>query len=252
MKRYYKYIFIPLLVVVAGACESNFLDVNTSPNTSAAADPDLLFTNAVVDFSTNRTIDFGPTGMAIGQFYSGGGSLGAGVFTRPERYIISIFVNGNTWRSHYRNDHKNLKLAVDIAEASDPVQNNAAAQCKIFRAMIFWSTTVIWGDVPFSEAVNPEFDLPNFDSQEQVLNGVVSLLDEAIAQIDVNSPLAINGDLIYSGNMDRWRKFAKSIKLRHLNDHGRQGSFKSLGNWSINCRRRYDRVSAGQCRISIL
>ena len=217
MKRFKKYILVPVLIMLVASCESDFLDVNTSPNTSAEADPGLLFTNAIVDYSTNRTIDFGPTGMAISQLFSGGGSLGAGVFTRPERYIISIFVNGNTWRSHYRNDHKNLKLATDIAEASEPVQNNAAAQCKIFRAMIYWSTTVIWGDVPYSESINPDFDQPNFDSQEQVLNGVLSLLDEAIAQIDPNSPLAIgSNDLIYNGDMDRWRKFAKSLKLRTL------------------------------------
>ena len=216
MKQVFKYIQIPLMVLIVSACESDFLDVNTSPNTSSAADPGLLFTNSVVDYSTNRTIDFGPTGLAVSQLFSGGGSLGAGVFTRPERYIISIFVNGNTWRSHYRNEHKNLKLAIDIAESAEPVEHNAAAQCKIFRAMIFWSTTVIWGDVPFSEAVNPEFDLPNFDPQEQVLNGIINLLDEAIAQIDESSPLSISSDLIYSGDMDRWRKFAKSLKLRAL------------------------------------
>jgi len=217
MKQLAKYILIPLLILSAVACESDFLDVNTSPNTSSAADPALLFTNSIVDYSTNRTIDFGPTGMAVGQLYSGGGSLGAGVFTQPERYIISIFVNGNTWRSHYRNEHKNLKLAIDIAEAADPVENNAAAQCKIFRALIYWSTTVIWGDVPFSEAVNPEFDLPNFDPQQQVLNGIVTMLDEAIAQIDESSPLAItSSDLIYTGDMNRWRKFAKSLKFRTL------------------------------------
>ncbi len=225
MKIKAKYILIPLLIFGAAACESDFLDVNASPNASSEADPGLLFTNSIVDYSTNRTIDFGPTGMAIGQLFSGGGSLGAGVFTRPERYIISIFVNGNTWRSHYRNEHKNLKLATDIAEASDPVQNNAAAQCKIFRAMIFWSTTVLWGDIPFSEAVSVdfetpnelEFDQPNFDPQEQVLNGIVDLLDQAIAQIDESSPLAItNNDLIYTGDMERWRRFAKSLKFRTL------------------------------------
>ena len=225
MKRLNKYILIPVLVLFAAACESDFLDVNTSPNNSSAAEPGLLFTNSIVDYSTNRTIDFGPTGMAVNQLYSGGGSLGAGVFTRPERYIISIFVNGNTWRSHYRNEHKNLKLASDIAETSVPAQPNAAAQCKIFRALIYWSTTVIWGDVPFSESITVnletpnelEYDQPKFDTQEEVLNGVLSLLDEAIAQIDLNSPLVIgSNDLFYSGDMDKWRKFAKSLKLRTL------------------------------------
>ena len=71
MKQVFKYIQIPLLVLIVSACESDFLDVNTSPNTSSAADPGLLFTNSVVDYSTNRTIDFGPTGLAVSQLFSG-------------------------------------------------------------------------------------------------------------------------------------------------------------------------------------
>lgn len=210
--------------LVFTSCESDYLDVNQDPNSATSAEPPLLFTGAINQYSTNRAIDFGPTAATMAQLWSGGGNLGAGVFTQPERYIISIFSNGNTWRSYYREIQKNLTLAIQGAESADPVNNNAAAQCKIFSALTYLSTTLVWEDVPFTEAVDVNFETlelnssdPNFDAQEQVLNGVLSLLDEALAQIDPESPLAItNNDLIYSGDMDRWRKFAKSLKLRTL------------------------------------
>ena len=219
-----KYILLASVLWLASSCVSDFLDVNQDPNRATSAEPPLLFTGALNQYSTTRVIAFGPTGATASQLWSGGGNLGAGVFTRPERYIISIFSNGNTWRTHYREVQKNLTLAIQGAESSDPVNNNAAAQCKIFRALTFLSSSLIWEDVPFTEAVDIDFETlelrspdPAFDPQEQVLNGVIGLLDEALAQIDPESPLAItNNDLIFGGDMDNWRKFAKSLKLRTL------------------------------------
>lgn len=207
---------------LTSSCEDEFLDVNQDPNRATSAEPPLLFTGAINQYSTNRTIDFGPTAATAAQLWSGGGNLGAGVFTRPEIYTISIFANGNTWRAHYREIQKNLTLAIQGAESADPVNNNGAAQCKIFSALTYLSSTLIWGDVPFTEAVDVNFETiellspnPMFDPQEQVLNSVINLLDEAIAQVDLEDPLAItSNDLIYEGDMEKWRKFANSLKLR--------------------------------------
>ncbi len=219
-----KYIPLVLVFLVVSACESEWLDVNTDPNTASTADPALLFTNIINQYSTNRVIDFGAAGGPLAQLWSGGGSLGASVFTNPEVYSFSIFTTGNTWRTYYRNMLKNIELAIQGAEGADPVQNNAAAQCKVIKALTFYSATVLWGDVPYSEAVNVDFETlelispnPKFDPQQEVLNGVISILDEALAQIDMESPLSIgSNDLIYNGDMEKWRKFAKSLKFRTL------------------------------------
>lgn len=215
MKRIY--IYLLAIMIIAPSCEEGFLDVNENPNTSSAAAPPLLFTGALNDYSNNRTIDFGTSAFVLSQLWSGGGAYGAGVFTDPEVYRISIFTSGNTWRAHYRNTNKNLNLAIEVAESSDPVQNNAAATAKIFSALTYWSSSMIWGDVPFTEANNPEILNPKFDPQKDVLEGVIDLLDEAIAQIDQDSPLTMgSNDLIYGGDMESWRKFAKSLKFRIL------------------------------------
>lgn len=47
------------------------------------------------------------------------------------------------------------------------------------------------GDIPFTEAWVEGVKYPKFDSQEVVLNGVVSLLDEALNEINLDDPLAI-------------------------------------------------------------
>ena len=44
------------------------------------------------------------------------------------------------------------------------------------------------GDIPFTEAWIEGVKYPKFDSQEVVLNGVVSLLDEALNEINLDDP----------------------------------------------------------------
>ncbi|WP_420575940.1 SusD/RagB family nutrient-binding outer membrane lipoprotein [Ekhidna sp.] len=222
MKYLYKKLFVLFMVgIFATSCE-DYLDVNESPNAASNSEPGPIFNNVMVGIATNRSNDIGSSGAAA-QLWSGGGSFGAGVFTNPERYNFSIFTTGNTWRSWYRDAQKDLLLASTNAEILG--QTNAVAQCKIMSALVYWYTTVLWEDVPYSEAVDIDVATgainnrnPNFDSQADVLQGVIDIIDEALALIDEGSPaLAIQAeDLMFSGNMENWRKFAKSIKFRTL------------------------------------
>ncbi|SDM12679.1 Starch-binding associating with outer membrane [Catalinimonas alkaloidigena] len=221
MKRYTLVFTFLALMGLSTACQDDFLDVNTDPNEASETTPDLLFTWAANNFSNNRTVDYGISGAFWSQIWSAGGSLTFSTFTNPERYIISIFTNGNTWRSHYREVQKNLVLAEDIARNSNPANPNAIAQCMIFRAMTYYHTTLMWGDVPYSQAVDLDgqelqTDFPEFDPQEQVLNGVITLLDEAVTLIDQGSEVPPINDLIYGGDMTLWREFARSLKFRTL------------------------------------
>jgi len=115
----------------------------------------------------------------------------------------------------------NLLLIEQDAEAAGPSSNNVAAIAKVLKANTFFELSMIWEDVPFNQALNAtEFPTPDFDKQEDVLNGVVSILDEAIALIDAIPAEGVfnvsTGDLIYDGNMDNWRRYANSLKLRVL------------------------------------
>ena len=85
------------------------------------------------------------------------------------------------------------------------------------KAFAYSQTSLLWGDIPFSEASTGAVDLPKFDKQADVLNGCIALLDEAIAQIDpAGKGIIAPFDLYYGGDMTKWRKFANSLKLRIL------------------------------------
>lgn len=75
---------------------------------------------------------------------------------------------------------------------------------------------MLFGDIPYSEAWHiDEIKEPKFDTQKEVLDALEGLLDEALGQIDESDPNTISKyDLYYGGDMAKWRKLAKSIKLK--------------------------------------
>lgn len=199
--------------IVLTSCET-WLDVNTNPNKSTTAAPNDLFAYAAVSYGANRT--GGDNYMPIGfmnQSLATGGSFGWGY--AEDRYDVSPYSLGNTWKLYYSTSGNNLKLAIQSAEEMEPVANNIAAQAKILMAELIYECTMIYGDIPYTEAWNSEYAYPNFDSQELILNGLLEDIDEAIAQIDPSDPIRIiDGDFFYQGDLDQWIKAANSIKLR--------------------------------------
>ncbi len=204
-----------LLALVIGlvGCKKDWLDVNEDPETTSNVDPEFLLFASQLEYSNNRTTEIGLSGSMWSQLWASGAS--ASVFRNPERYIFSVFTTGNTWRTHYPNTQKNLQFAIDISEADG--KPLIAAQARTMRSLIFYTTTILWGDVPYSEALDPDINNPKFDPQEQVLNGILGELDNAIAVFaNPPSPAIIASDHYYSGDINSWLRFARSLKFRTL------------------------------------
>lgn len=212
MKLYKTLILSTVLLFTVASCD-DFLDINTDPNAATSVSPDVLFPPILANVAANRAIEIFPGTAFFVNSWAPNGSTG--VFINPDRYIISPFSTGNTWVSWYGSGLRNLKLMIDAAEGQDPVRPNVAAQAKIMKAYLFFSLSMMWEKVPFTEALDPDqFPEPQFDDQETILKGVIDILDEALGQIVPGGPAVEFGDLIYNGDMELWAKFANSLKLR--------------------------------------
>lgn len=195
---------------------SDWLDINHDPNTAEKVDPGYLFNYAAVNWAGTRTGgDFYiPLSMSSQCQVDGGLDYGG---WDESVYTISPYSTGNVWKHYYSVGGNNLMLAIKNAEESDPVNHNAIAQCKILLAEHMYEATMLWGDIPFTESWNGTIKYPKFDSQESVLNGVLSLLDEALQVMDLNDANAIDEyDIYYKGDMNKWMTLAKSLKFRTL------------------------------------
>lgn len=154
----------------------DWLDINTNELASTKVEPGYLFNYAAVNYSGTRmggdqymSIAWPAQIISDGDYWYGGDDF----------YTISTYSTGNTWVSTYASVGNNLLKAIEFAkEAEDP---NAEAQCKILFAISVWGSTMIFGDIPYSEAWRiEEIKTPKFDPQKDILYALVDLVDEAI------------------------------------------------------------------------
>ena len=89
----------------------------------------------------------------------------------------------------------------------------------IFRVLLFSYMTDFYGDVYYFEALKGREGIlyPKYDAQEDIYNGLLAELDDAITLINEGTEsISSTYDLIYAGEKDEWLKFANSVKLRML------------------------------------
>ncbi len=102
----------------------------------------------------------------------------------------------------------------EVAKATDePVPNAVAAVLKVASIQ---RVTDAYGPIPYSKVgANGEITA-DFDSQEDVYNLMIKQLDDAIATMTANRTADFSSlaDRIYGGKVEKWIKFANSLKLR--------------------------------------
>ena len=86
---------------------------------------------------------------------------------------------------------------------------------QVYNAWLMGTVADIWGDVPFSQAANPDsFPTPVYDSQQDVYAGVQTLLDNAISNFGGSGTVPLPVDLIYKGDPQSWIELAHTMKAR--------------------------------------
>ena len=78
----------------------------------------------------------------------------------------------------------------------------------------------LWGDIPYSQAFqgNAEEPItePVYDSGASIYADAFLLIDQAIDNLAKSQGVSVKGDILYGGNITKWRKAAKSLKLKLL------------------------------------
>jgi hypothetical protein len=211
-----KLLYLPLVAmafVIGTSCDDQ-LDINSNPLAATAVDANLLFPTVLVNFSNIRESELDARIGSIVQYYEPAfGTIG--------NYALGLqsntFLMGNVWGNIFTNVLKNVTLLERTAQEAEPgTQNNILAQGKLIKVLAYWQATMLWGEVPYTEAVDFTTALPAYDPQETILRGLVGEIDDALALMDETSATIILGDLVYDGNMDLWARFAGSLKLKIL------------------------------------
>jgi len=188
------------------ACD-NFDVSNDNPDIALNINnnPELLLTN----------IERNAVRQAVGDAWSEG-NLMAQYGARIVFTSFDLFDWGDqagTWNQYYLRIRDAKVLEQIAVESNNP---SYEAVSKIMQAWMFSILTDMWGDIPYSEAAkaNEEIYSPTYDSQEDVYNGIMDELAQANTLLAGNNLPNIKGDLLFNGDLEKWRKFANALRLR--------------------------------------
>ena len=138
-------------------------------------------------------------------------------FTEGRYQIVSSDVN-NLWTNIYTEIMMNCTIIIDKADDEGVESPNFAGVAQVLLATSLGVGTDLFGDMPYTEAFKGGESLfsPVYDGQESLYGTINTLLDQAIGNLNnTNNAIAVSGDVIYGGDLDKWIKAANSIKARH-------------------------------------
>ena len=209
------------LLLLAGACTKNFEQYNANPygvtNEEMLRDGYALraalngMASAVISTDVNTTqftecLLGGPMGGYLADSNQGFRNTisnfnptdnWTNVLLSSDRIIPTFFANYG--------DVRNL--------TEDPV---VLAIADVIKVAVLHRVADTYGPIPYSQiGVGGKIQVP-YDSQEQAYKNMLADLDRSIAVLTANRGTTINAsaDIIYGGQVEKWAKFANSLKLR--------------------------------------
>lgn len=200
-----------IIVISITGCRKSYLDINEDPNNPRESQVELALPSGLAFSAYNMGNAYQILGGLWGQYWTQGPT--ASQYRGLEQYSVNSTTYDRQWESVYAEPLADFKYLVD--EGTRTGKPNYAAIGKTMQAYMFQVMTDLHGDIPFSEALNgPANTTPKFDTQEEIYDGLIVLLDEALALIDDGGAHPGADDFFYGGDMEQWAKFANTLKLK--------------------------------------
>ncbi|GAB3689225.1 SusD/RagB family nutrient-binding outer membrane lipoprotein [Spirosoma flavus] len=209
-------LYIPLIAGLVGlsSCEKGFDQLNTNPTAATSLNPIFTFNNAIVNttFPGGSLLIFEEP-IVQQMFSPNSGIVSGGNFNIDNRGAAGA--NAALWQRYYRD---NVRYLVDaLAKTkSDASRQNLYNMMRIWKAYVFMVLTDTYGDIPYTEAGQGYLSAnitPKYDTQESIYTDILKELSEAPAALDASKAIEA-GDLIYGGDIAKWKKLANSLLLR--------------------------------------
>lgn len=213
MKNKYKILIaisFVLSIILPGACTKNYLDYNSDPKniTADIIDPGLLLTN--VEWQG-----------VVGSGSYGNGTYGCfcGMDKRDDDAPFNEQDAPGFWNFSYQTMLNNLSNIIQVIgnRTNKDALVNKIAIARILKAWSVAKLTDTYGDVPYSQSCLPQNQAvynPKYDTQQSIYTDLFKELKEAAAQLDASKESYGGADLIYNGDVAKWKKLANSLRVR--------------------------------------
>lgn len=208
---------INILILLAGimlaSCSKELQNVNQNPNALETPDATTLLSNTIVsEFYNNANVVW-----TLGNGYNQYMTYSQSYYDQGTRY--SPITNEPYWTAMFE-AARDANTLYSIGQK----KNNALLQAAALtlRSYAFAQLTELWGDIPFTQALQGAQVIytPKYDKQQTVYTdpalGILPSLRRADSLLKATPNGLLAGDLLYNSNTTSWRKFINALRLRYL------------------------------------
>ncbi|UCS91918.1 SusD/RagB family nutrient-binding outer membrane lipoprotein [Echinicola marina] len=224
IKKLYHVLMISAAGLVVGACTGDFEEMNTDPNNPVTISPALLLPNAIqvsVDRYWGHDTRFERLNIDAAMCWMQHLSRNIYINVEGDSYEIPLTVSSGTWNALYNDALVNFESVLRLSGPEGDFSNsNYYGVALVMKSFTFSYMTDVFGPIPYSEALKgtaeESINSPKYDSMEEIYAGLMADLKLANENLNVDGP-AISGDILFDGDILKWKMFANSLRLKLAN-----------------------------------
>jgi hypothetical protein len=215
-----KFLIIFLSFLLLWSCTKDLTNKNLDPKNPIIVPSYSLFTNGqknMVDLLTTTDVNTNIFRM-LAQHWT--------ETTYPDESDYDLATRSiptQWWNGFYRDVLKSFEEAkalipTDVldgtAQPDAGRQKNELAITDVMEVYSYYYLVTTFGNIPYSEALNIDITQPKYDDAATIYADLLTRLDADIAALDEAAESFGSADLLYSGDVASWKKFANSLKLK--------------------------------------
>ena len=226
MKKIYYVLSLFLLFggLTLHSCTGEFEEINTDPNNPIAISPALLLPNAIqttVDRYWGHSTRYQRLNIDAAMCWVQHISRNIYINAEGDSYEVPLTIGSATWDNIYTNALVNFQSVINLSQEGGAYQNsNYHGIALTMRSFAFAYLTDVFGPIPYSKALQGAAEVsinsPDYDDMESVYSGLLADLKLANELLRVSGP-PVSGDILFNGDILRWKKFTNSLALRLAN-----------------------------------
>lgn len=211
MKKIYIFYWLPVLLLLLISCDSDFDELNTNKTSATSLDPVFQLNAAIISTSFPGSVLVYDMGIVQQIITPNSGVLTGANFNQDNRNSTEAM-----WVNYYRNVIRNTRDIISRIEEDNLERHNLLQMTRILQAYAFMLLTDTYGDIPYFEGGKAFTDqnlFPEYDAQQDIYPDIIQELTEASAALDASGKTE-SADVLYGGDVEKWRKFGYSLLLR--------------------------------------
>lgn len=190
------------LLILCISCTKSFTDININPNQFENATPEAIMSGVIKrtsDLLATANMNYHWTASHLLCIQGGSSRYGVGDDGFWQESYVEILGNLNQLSEKYK-DKEGYENRVQLA--------------RIWQSYMYSILVATYGPIPMENALKPAVNSTIlFDAEEAVYTNILTTLKDAAEKIDESKDKPAY-DILYGGDLVKWKKFANTLRLK--------------------------------------